>query len=173
MGAARVPNRVVAAAIDAPTSNRREGADDDDGRITTVESAPAHPGKNVYARPDNPTYVQVEAVIAALDGGVGCALFSSGWPRRAAWPPRCSNTAIGVFPRHRDISQAEYFRQHCARIGCEFRLYDCRKGKAPRALERGRRPEDGRGAVANRGEQRRDRHRNGWENQTRLDRNPG
>ena len=43
-----------------------------------VESSPAHPGKNVYARPDNPTYVQAEAVIAALDGGVGCALFASG-----------------------------------------------------------------------------------------------
>ena len=141
MGAARVPNRVVAAAIDAPTSNRREGADDDEGRITTVESAPAHPGKNVYARPDNPTYVQAEAVIAALDGGVGCALFSSGMAAACGLATallkhgdRC------VFPRHSYFACREYFRQHCARIGCEFRLYDCRKGKLHEHLNEGADP---------------------------------
>ena len=140
MGAARVPNRVVETAIDAPASNRREVADDD-GRITTVESAPAHPGKNVYARPDNPTYVQAEAVIAALDGGVGCALFSSGMAAACGLATallkhgdRC------VFPRHSYFACREYFRQHCARIGCEFRLYDCRKGKLHEHLNEGADP---------------------------------
>ena len=142
MGAARVPNRVVATAIDAPAPNRREGADDDrPGRFTTLESAPAHPGKNVYARPDNPTYVQAEAVIAALDGGVGCALFSSGMAAACGLATallkhgdRC------VFPRHSYFACREYFRQHCARIGCEFRLYDCRKGKLHEHLNEGADP---------------------------------
>jgi cystathionine gamma-synthase len=36
------------------------------------------PGKWEYGRPDNPTVEQVEAVLAALEGGTGCLLFGSG-----------------------------------------------------------------------------------------------
>jgi cystathionine gamma-synthase len=36
------------------------------------------PGKWEYGRPDNPTVEQVEAVLAALEGGPGCLLFASG-----------------------------------------------------------------------------------------------
>src|SRR5262245_54609257 len=36
------------------------------------------PGKWEYGRPDNPTVEQVEAVLAALEGGLSCLLFGSG-----------------------------------------------------------------------------------------------
>ena len=134
MGAARVPNRFIHRdgdgndVRDPSSSMSRDGNSD----VVTmmVESSPAHPGKNVYARPDNPTYVQAEAVIAALDGGVGCALFASGMAAACGMATallkhgdRC------VFPRHSYFACREYFRTHCERIGCEFRLYDCTKGK--------------------------------------------
>jgi O-acetylhomoserine/O-acetylserine sulfhydrylase-like pyridoxal-dependent enzyme len=61
----------AAAAADAPTQQQQR-------------AAPGGIHKLVYSRPDNPTYVQAEAVIAALDGGVGAALFASGMAAAAA-----------------------------------------------------------------------------------------
>ena len=44
----------------------------------SLPASAAEQPRLVYGRPDNPTYVQVESVLAAMDGGVGAALFASG-----------------------------------------------------------------------------------------------
>ncbi len=47
---------------------------------TTYVRAPGDQGRagRTYTRDANPTYDQAEALLAALEGGAGCLLFSSG-----------------------------------------------------------------------------------------------
>jgi cystathionine gamma-synthase len=53
---------------------------------TTYERGPdgGYPGGRIYARADNPTYDNAEALIARLEGAAGCLLFSSGQAAAAA-----------------------------------------------------------------------------------------
>ena len=53
---------------------------------TTYERGPdgGYPGGRVYARADNPTYDNPEALIARLEGAAACLLFSSGQAAAAA-----------------------------------------------------------------------------------------
>ena len=80
----------------------------------------------MYSRPDNPTYVQAESVLAALDGGVGAALFSSGMAAAAALATALLRVGDRVaFPLRSYFAIRAFFREHCERSGVEFALYDC------------------------------------------------
>lgn len=80
----------------------------------------------MYSRPDNPTYVQAESVLAALDGGVGAALFSSGMAAAAALATALLRVGDRVaFPLRSYFAIRAFFREHCDRSGVEFALYDC------------------------------------------------
>lgn len=80
----------------------------------------------MYSRPDNPTYVQAESVLAALDGGVGAALFSSGMAAAAALATALLRVGDRVaFPIRSYFAIRAFFHEHCERSGVEFALYDC------------------------------------------------
>ena len=80
----------------------------------------------MYSRPDNPTYVQAESVLAALDGGVGAALFSSGMAAAAALATALLRVGDRVaFPLRSYFAIRAFFHEHCERSGVEFALYDC------------------------------------------------
>ena len=71
MGRVADPYRDIVPPIHVSTTYERGG----DGSF---------PGGRIYARPDNPTFDQAEALIAALEGAAGAMLFSSGQAAAAA-----------------------------------------------------------------------------------------
>lgn len=79
----------------------------------------------VYSRPDNPAYAQAEAMLAALDGGVGAALFSSGMAAAAAMLG--SLLKVGdrlVAPTYSYFAMREFFKEHCEKAGIVLKFFD-------------------------------------------------
>ena len=81
MGQIALPYREIAPPIHVSTTYER-GTDG------------GYPGGRVYSRADNPTYDQVEALIARLEGAAAAMVFASG--QAAAAPsrgsPRCCSS---------------------------------------------------------------------------------
>ena len=95
-------------------------ADDDDA------NGPPTSRDLMYSRPDNPTYVQTESVLASLEGGRDAALFSSGMAAVAAVAEatlRAGDRA--AVPKHCYFAVRVFFQEWCARTGVDCVLYDC------------------------------------------------
>ena len=71
MGRVAEPHRDIVPPIHVSTTYERSG----DGSF---------PGGRIYSRPDNPSFDQVEALIAALEGAAGALVFASGQAAAAA-----------------------------------------------------------------------------------------
>jgi cystathionine gamma-synthase len=81
--------------------------------------------KLVYSRPDNPSYVQVESVLATLDGGAGAALFASGMAAASAMATALLRVGDRmVCPSYSYFAIRVFFREYCDRGGIEFALFD-------------------------------------------------
>ena len=86
---------------------------------------PQEQPKLVYGRPDNPTYVQVESVLAAMDGGVGAALFASGMAATAGMAQALLRVGDRmVCPSYSYFATRQFFHEYCERGGIEFVLFD-------------------------------------------------
>lgn len=95
--------------------------DDDDETNETLSSRGL-----MYSRPDNPTYVQTESVMASLEGGEHAALFSSGMAAVAAVAEATLETGDrAAVPKHCYFAVRVFFQEWCARKGVDCVLYDC------------------------------------------------
>ena len=95
-------------------------ADDDDA------NGPPTSRDLMYSRPDNPTYVQTESVLASLEGGRDAALFSSGMAAVAAVAEATLETGDrAAVPKHCYFAVRVFFQEWCARKGVDCVLYDC------------------------------------------------
>jgi cystathionine gamma-synthase len=83
----------------------------------------------MYARADNPSYHQAESVLAALDGGQDCALFSSGMAAVAAVASAVVTRGTRcVVPSRCYFAVRVFFAAHCEKVGATIALYDVEKG---------------------------------------------
>ena len=110
--------------------------DDDDANTTqdtlnTPTTAPL-----MYSRPDNPTYIQAESLLASLEGGERALVFSSGMAAVAAVASatlkhgdRC------CVPKSCYFAVRVFFQDWCERSGVTCVLYDCEiEGDLKRAV---------------------------------------
>jgi len=79
---------------------------------------------NVYTRDCNPTYLPAENLIAELEGGDECALFSSGMAAVAAVFYTLSTGSHAVIPNSMYWGVLSWTRQYCERVGILLSEYD-------------------------------------------------
>ena len=79
---------------------------------------------NVYTRDCNPTYLPAERVIAELEHGEECALFSSGMAAVAAVFYTLSTGSHAVIPSSMYWGVLSWTRQYCERVGIHLSEYE-------------------------------------------------
>ena len=82
------------------------------------------PGGRIYSRADNPTYDKPEALLAALEGGAACKLFSSGQAAAAAAFAALEPGAGILFPRNMYWGLRGWIVDFVARWGCRVEAYE-------------------------------------------------
>ena len=152
-GAARVPDAYLVlpegGGPDGASSPPPEpSASPDDGK-------PHRRRPLMYARADNPSYHQAESVLAALDGGQDCALFSSGMAAVAAVASAVVTRGTRcVVPSRCYFAVRVFFAAHCEKVGATMALYDVEKGVGElEAALRGERDERRGGGGGGEGEE--------------------
>ena len=112
----------------------------------------------MYARADNPSYHQAESVLAALDGGQDCALFSSGMAAVAAVASAVVTRGTRcVVPSRCYFAVRVFFAAHCEKVGATMAMYDVEKGVGElEAALRGERDERRGGGGGGEGEEEED-----------------
>lgn len=79
---------------------------------------------NVYTRDCNPTFVPTETLIAKLEGGEGCALFSSGMAAVAAVFYTMNTGAHVVIPESMYWGVLSWVTTYCKRVAISISVYD-------------------------------------------------
>jgi len=79
---------------------------------------------NVYARDCNPTYLPAERMIAELEGGEECILFSSGMAAVAAVFYTLATGSHAVIPGAMYWGVLSWTREYCDRVGITLSEYD-------------------------------------------------
>ena len=79
---------------------------------------------NVYARDCNPTFLPAENLIAKLEGGEGCALFSSGMAAVAAVFYTLKTGSHAVIPEAMYWGVLSWVTTYCQRVGITLSVYD-------------------------------------------------
>ena len=79
---------------------------------------------NVYARDCNPTFLPAENLIAKLEGGEGCALFSSGMAAVAAVFYTLKTGSHAVIPESMYWGVLSWVITYCKRVGINLSTYD-------------------------------------------------
>lgn len=79
---------------------------------------------NVYTRDCNPTYLPAENLIAKLEGGEGCALFSSGMAAVAAVFYTLRTGAHVAIPESMYWGVLSWVRAYCDRVAIQLSEYD-------------------------------------------------
>ncbi len=79
---------------------------------------------NVYTRDCNPTFIPAENVIAKLEGGEGCALFSSGMAAVAAVFYTLPTGSHAAIPESMYWGVLYWVRAFCDRVGIQLSEYD-------------------------------------------------
>ena len=111
LGRIATPYRDIVPAIHVSTTYER-GADG------------AFPGGRIYARADNPTYDQPEALLAALEGAKAALVFSSGQAAAAAVFQSCAPGDAVLAPRSMYWALRQWLLQFAAPWGLRIQLYD-------------------------------------------------
>jgi cystathionine gamma-synthase len=123
-GAARVPDAYLV----LPEGGGPDGASSPPPEIPS-DGEPHRRRPLMYARADNPSYHQAESVLAALDGGQDCALFSSGMAAVAAVASAVVTRGTRcVVPSRCYFAVRVFFAAHCEKVGATIALYDVEKG---------------------------------------------
>ncbi len=84
----------------------------------------AFPGGRVYSRADNPSYDQVEALIASLEGAAGALLFASGQAAAAAVFQALAPGATVLAPRSMYWALRKWLLEFAAPWGLGIDFYD-------------------------------------------------
>jgi len=79
---------------------------------------------NIYTRDCNPTFLPAEHLIAELEGGEECALFSSGMAAVAAVFYTLTTGSHAVIPNSMYWGVLSWTRQYCERVGIILSEYD-------------------------------------------------